>query len=50
VRMAHQSLNGFQVVPIIQKRRGKGMPHHVRMNSFLNQNLSCSLPPLSFGK
>ena len=39
VGMAHQSLNGSKIIPIIQKGRGKGVPHHVRMNLFLDQRL-----------
>ena len=37
--MAHQSLDGSKIIPIIQKGRGKGMPHHVRMNPLLDQSL-----------
>jgi len=32
VRMAHQGMNGSEVVPFIQKGSGKGMPNHVSMN------------------
>ena len=37
--MAHQSLNGSEVIPLIQEGRGKGMPHDMRMNPLLDQGL-----------
>ena len=37
--MAHQSLNGSKVVPIIQEGSRKGVPHYVRMNPLLDQSL-----------
>jgi hypothetical protein len=37
--MAHQSLDGPQIIPIIQEGRGEGMPDHMRMNPLLNQCL-----------
>ena len=39
--MAHQRLNGFKVIPVIQKGRGEGMPHHMGMNPLLDQGLFC---------
>ncbi len=39
VGMAHQGLDGFKVVPIIQEGRGEGMPHDVGVNPLLNQSL-----------
>jgi hypothetical protein len=33
--MAHQSLDGSKIISIIQKGRGEGMPHDVRMNPLL---------------
>ncbi len=39
VGMAHENLRGRQVVPMIQKGSGKGVPHYVRVNSFLDQSL-----------
>jgi hypothetical protein len=33
--MAHQSLNGSKIIPIVEKRRGECMPHDVRMNPLL---------------
>ncbi len=41
VGMSHQSLDGPQIIPIIKKRRGKGMPHHVGMDSLLDQSPLC---------
>ena len=37
--MAHQSLDGSKIIPIIQKGRGEGVPHDVRMNPLLDQSL-----------
>jgi len=37
--MAHQRLDGFQVISVIQKGGGKGVPNHVGVNSFLDQGL-----------
>lgn len=37
--MAHQCLNGFKIIPIIQKSSGKGVPDHVGMNPFSNEGL-----------
>jgi len=31
MRMAHQRLDSLEIVPIIQKRRGEGVPHDVGM-------------------
>jgi hypothetical protein len=39
--MAHQSLDGSKIIPIIQKGRGKGVPHYVGMDSLLNQSPLC---------
>ena len=39
--MTHQSLDGSKIIPIIQKGSGKGVPHYMGMNPFLNQGLSC---------
>ena len=36
VRMAHQRLDGLEVVPVIQKSRGDSMPHDVRTDPLLN--------------
>ncbi len=37
--MTHQSLNGLEVVPVVQEGRGESMPHNVRMNPLLGQCL-----------
>jgi hypothetical protein len=39
--MAHQRLNRPEVVPLIQKGSGKGMPDHMRMNPLFDQSLCC---------
>jgi hypothetical protein len=39
--MAHQSLDGSKIIPIIQKGRGKGMTDNMGMNPLLNQSLFC---------
>ena len=39
VRMAHQSLNGSEIIPVVQKGRSKGMTHHVGMNPLVDQCL-----------
>ena len=39
--MAHQSLDGSKIIPIIQKGRGKGVPHYMGMDSLLNQSPLC---------
>jgi hypothetical protein len=31
IRMAHQRLNRFEVIPLIQQRTGKGLPDHMGM-------------------
>jgi hypothetical protein len=35
VRMAHQSLNGSEVIPVIQEGSGEGVPHHMGVNPLL---------------
>ena len=35
--MAHQSLDGSKVIPIIQKGRGKGVTDNMGMNPLLDQ-------------
>ena len=37
--VAHQSLDGFEVVSVIQKGCGKGVSHHMGMDSLKNQGL-----------
>jgi len=39
--MAHQRLNGLEIVSFIQKGRPKGVPGHMRVDSLLNQGLLC---------
>ena len=39
VGVAHQSLNGFKIVPIVQKGSCKGMPEDMRMDSLSDQSL-----------
>ncbi len=34
--MAHQDLDGFEIVSIVQEGRGEDVPHDVRMNPFLD--------------
>jgi hypothetical protein len=46
--MAHQSLDGSKIIPIIQKGRGKGVPNYMRMNPFLDQGLLCCPTTLRF--
>ena len=41
VRMAHQSLNGPEIIPLAQKGSSKSMAHHVRMNPLFDQCLCC---------
>ena len=38
MRMAHERLNRSKIIPIIQKGRGKRMPHHVGMDPLLDQS------------
>ena len=40
VRMAHQSLNGSKVIPVIQEGSGEGMPDHMRMNPLADQGIA----------
>ncbi len=39
--MAHQSLDGSKIIPIIQKGSGKGVPHYMGMNPLLDQGPLC---------
>ena len=41
VGMSHQGLNRSEVIPIIQKGSGEGMPDHMRMNPLFDQRLCC---------
>jgi len=38
--MAHQSLDGFEVISVIQKGRSKCVRHHLGVNPSLNQGLA----------
>jgi hypothetical protein len=44
--MAHQSLNRPEIIPFIQKGRGKGMSRHVEMNPLLDQGLFLPQQPI----
>jgi len=35
--MTHQGLNGSEIIPIIQERRRESVPHHMGMDSLMNQ-------------
>ena len=37
--MPHQGLHGFEIVSVIEERRGKRMSHDVRVDSLLDQSL-----------
>ena len=39
--MAHESLNGPKVIPVVQKGRGERMPHDMGMDSLLDQSPLC---------
>ena len=38
--MAHESLNGSEVIPVVQEGISEGVPHHMRVNPLLNQGLA----------
>ncbi len=40
MRMAHQTLNGPKVIPLIQKSSRKGMAHNMGMDPFSDQCIS----------
>ena len=41
--MAHQTLNGSKVIPIVQKGRGEGVPHHVGINPVFDRAFFLSI-------
>ncbi len=40
MRMAHQSLDRLEVIPVIQEGSSEGVPHHVGVNPLLNEGLA----------